>query len=92
MTEDDLNFLSLIASTEETSFNELCSALGEDCPHDKNGWRKLFSRIRSLEDRGFVGVIRTAGKIDGMLLTESGAALIRERLDRKRGLLSIEGI
>ena len=89
MTESDLDFLSLIGSTEETSFSELCAALGEDCPRDKDGWRELFNQIRRLEQSEHIGVIRTAGKIDGIILTESGASLIRDRLDAKRGLLSI---
>jgi hypothetical protein len=90
MNESDLNFLSLIASTEETTFNELCTALGDDCPEpgDKGGWRDLFAKIRDLERQCYIEVTRTAGKIDGLMLTESGAALIRDRLDSQRGLLS----
>ena len=89
MSENDLDFLSLIASTEETTFNELCSALGDDCPQDKDGWRELFTRIRDLERQCYIEVTRTAGKIDGLMLTESGAGLIRDRLDAKRGLLHV---
>lgn len=89
MNEQDIEFLSLIGSTEETTFNELCSALGDDCPGDKDGWRDLFARIRDLERQCYVEVTRTSGKIDGLMLTESGASMIRERLDKKRGLLSL---
>lgn len=88
MNESDLNLLSLIASTEELSFNELCTALGDDCPDSKDGWRDLFQKIRDLERQCYIEVTRTAGKIDGLMLTESGAALIRDRLDSQRGLLS----
>lgn len=89
MNEADLDFLSLIGSTEETTFNELCSALGDDCPHDKSEWRELFQRVERFEREGYVGVIRENGRIEGLILSESGAALIRERLDKKRGLLSL---
>lgn len=91
MNEDDLDFLSLIASTEETTFNELCSALRDDCPEpgDKSGWRDLFQKIRDLERQSYIEVTRTQGKIDGLMLTESGAGLIRDRLDAKRGLLHL---
>ena len=89
MNEKDLEFLSLIASTEEMSFNELCTALGDDCPDNKAEWRDLFAKIRDLERQCYVEVTRTAGKIDGLMLTESGAGLIRDRLDAQRGLLSI---
>ena len=88
MTENDLQFLSLIGSTEETTFNELCTGLGDDCPDDTAGWRALFQRIREFERQGYVEVARTQGKIDSLQLTESGAGLIRDRLDAKRGLLS----
>ena len=89
MNEKDLDFLALIGSTEETTFNELCSALGGDCPDNKDEWRQLFAQIRDLERQSYVEVTRTAGKIDGLMLTDSGAALIRDRLDKKKGLLSL---
>ena len=44
--------------------------------------------LRELERQCYIEVTRTAGKIDGLMLTESGAALIRDRLDSQRGLLS----
>ena len=88
MNESDLNFLQQIGSTEETTFNELCTALGDDCPGDKAAWRDLFAKIRDLERQCYIEVTRTAGKIDGLMLTESGASLIRDRLDSQRGLLS----
>lgn len=89
MNENDIEFLSLIGSTEETTFNELCSALGDDCPDNKYAWRDLFAHIRDLERQSYIEVTRTQGKIDGIQLTESGASLIRDRLDAKRGLLSL---
>lgn len=92
MNEQDIEFLSLIGSTECTTFNEMCSALGDDCPSEKSEWAALFTRIRDLERQCYIEVTRTAGKIDGLILSESGRAMIRDRLDRKRGLLSLEGI
>lgn len=89
MNDDDLDFLGLIPSTEPFTFNELCQALGDDCPHDKTEWRALFQRLERFEQDGYIEVSRVAGKIDGVQLTESGAALIRDRNDSKRGLLSV---
>jgi len=89
LSEEDLDFLALIGSTEETSFNELCSALGDDCPHEKSEWRDLFMKIERMERDGYIEVSRLNGRLEGLMLSESGASLIRERLDAKRGLLSI---
>lgn len=87
---DENTILSAIGSTEETSFNEFCSALGDDCPEsgDRDGWRAVFNQLRLLETHGFIEVSRTKGKIDSMILTKAGANRIRERMDSRRGLLS----
>ncbi len=86
---DDITILAAVGSTEETSFSEFCSAL-DDCPEsgDRDGWREVFNLLRQLETHGFVEVSRTKGKIDSMILTEAGANRVRERLDKRRGLLS----
>lgn len=89
MNEQDLDLLGHIGSTEETTFNELCRALGDDCPGEKSEWRKLFQRINDLERQCYIEVSRLNGKIDGIILTESGANLIRERNDSKRPLLQM---
>ncbi len=89
MNEQDLDLLSHIGSTEETTFNELCRALGDDCPREKSEWRELFARINDLERQLYVEVTRLNGKIDGMILTESGANLIRDRNDSKRELFRL---
>jgi hypothetical protein len=82
--------LAAIGSTEETSFNEFCRALGDDCPEsgNRNGWREVLSHLGTLERHGFIEISRTQGKIDAMILTAAGANRIRENLDRRRGLLS----
>lgn len=92
MNEQDIEFLLLIPSTEPASFSEMCSALGGDIPTDKAGWRELFAKIKRLEVDGYVEVERTGGNLEGIQLSAAGAALIRDRLDRKRGLLSLEGV
>lgn len=89
MNDNDLEFLALLPSTEPFTFTELCAALGDDRPREKSEWRALFVRLEGFESDGYVEVSRVAGKIDGVQLTESGAALIRDRNDRKRGLLSL---
>lgn len=89
MTEADLDLLGHIGSTEETTFNELCRALGDDCPREKSEWRELFNRINDLERQCYIEVSRLGGKIDGIILTEAGANLIRDRNDSKRDLLQL---
>jgi len=82
--------LSAIGSTEETTFNELCQALGDDCPERGNTpeWRDLFRTVSCAEKEGLVRVDRVGGKIGTLILTEAGAARVREKLDRRRGLLN----
>lgn len=89
MNDAGLDLLGHIGSTEETTFNELCRALGDDCPREKSGWRELFQRINDLERQCYIEVSRLNGKIDGIILTESGANLVRDRNDAKRGLLQL---
>jgi hypothetical protein len=91
MSEDQI--LSAIGSTEPSDFNEFCRGLAADCPEsgDREGWREVFSHLRILEQHGFVTVSRTGNKIDSMILTSAGANRIREKLDNKRGLLSMLG-
>jgi hypothetical protein len=92
MNEQDLEFLMLIPSTEPFDFGELCSALGGDVPGDRGAWAELFAKIKHLEQDGFVEVERAGGRLESIMLAPAGAALIRDRLDQKRGLLAIPGI
>ena len=79
--------LSAIGSTEETSFSEFCQALGDDIPDEKAEWAKLFRTLRELERHGFVDITEAGGKVYSMILTEPGAARVRDKLDAKRDLL-----
>lgn len=54
MNDKDLDFLVLIPSTEPFTFNELCQALGDDCPHEKSEWRELFQRLEGFESEGHI--------------------------------------
>lgn len=89
---DDDKILSAIGSTEETSFNEFCQALADDCPDNKDEWREMFQTLRRLENEGFIEVSKLDRKIDGLILSEAGANRIRAKLDARRGLLSINGV
>ena len=89
---DDDKILSAIASTEETSFNEFCQALAGDCPEGRDEWREMFKTLRRLENEGLIEVSKLDGKIDGLILSEAGANRIREKMDARRGLLSIDGV
>ncbi|MCI0488959.1 MAG: hypothetical protein L0229_20395 [Blastocatellia bacterium] len=84
-----IDVLSAIGSTEPSSFSEFCRGL-EDCPEpgDRAVWRELLGFIGRGEREGLIEVERTKGMIDTLILTEAGAALVRNRLDSKRGLLA----
>lgn len=82
--------LDSIGSTEPSTFRELCQALEDDCPTDKEEWRKFFNLLRDLEVRDLVEVERLKGNIETLQLTTTGADAVRERLDSKRGLLSLK--
>ena len=84
-TEKD-KIMKAIGSTEETTFKEFCSALEDDCPNSSAEWAEMFKKLRALEAQEMIGIHRTAGKIDGMILTEQGAAYIRDKMDADRGL------
>jgi len=84
-TEKD-KIMKAIGSTEETTFKEFCSALEEDCPSGSAEWSVMFQKLRQLEASNMIQVHRTAGKIDGFILTEQGAAYIRDKMDADRGL------
>ena len=66
--------LAAIGSTEESSFGEMCNALGDDCPDkgDKTAWHTLFNMINIAEEEELVEVHRNGTKIDGLILTEAG--------------------
>lgn len=69
--------LSAVGSTEETTFGELCSALGDDRPEDKSEWRDLFLSIDAAENNGQIEVSRSGRQIDSLILTESGVAALK---------------
>lgn len=79
--KDTLNFLNCIGSTEETTFGELCQALGDDCPEkgDRQGWASLFKTIKDAERAGLIEVSRSEGGIDGIILTPDGKDMILRR-------------
>jgi hypothetical protein len=83
--------LSAIGSTEASTFSEFCRALKDDCPEkgDTAGWRELFGSLEWAEHQGLIEIDRVNRKIDSLILTEKGAALVRDRLDADKGLLSM---
>lgn len=88
---DEETILAAIGSQEPSTFNEFLRALGDDCPErgDKDGWRELFAALEYSERSGLVEIERVQRKIDSLILTEAGAARVREQLDGKKGLFSM---
>lgn len=76
---DDITLLRAIPSTEECTFRELCSALGEDKPErgDKPAWGKLFGQLRRFEREGLIEIDWNNNEINTMVLSESGASRVR---------------
>ena len=75
----DLDILKAIPSTEPAMFNEFLRGL-DDAPErgDRAGWAELFRGLDRLERDGRIEVERANGKIDTLILTESGAASVRK--------------
>ena len=72
--------LEATPSTEPSSFNEFCRALGSDCPErgERDDWAELFDCIKAAENLDLIEVERVNGKIDTLILTEAGVARIKE--------------
>jgi hypothetical protein len=78
---DTLTLLKAIRSAEPSDFSDLCNALGDDKPErgDRDGWSDLFNTLRSLEKDGLVQISWFHNKnVDSLMLTEAGAARVRE--------------
>ena len=76
---DTLTLLKAIPSTEPADFRDLCNALGSDKPDDREGWSDMFNTLRSLEKDGLVEISWFHNNnIDTLILTEAGAARVRE--------------
>jgi hypothetical protein len=72
--------LAAIPATEPASFGEFLRALGDEAPErgDKAGFRDLFIDLERLEMQGLIEIDRTEDGINELILTESGAAQVRE--------------
>ena len=82
------NILSVVWSSEAMTFNDLCDALGNDCPEkgDREAWRDLFRQLESAKAVGLITLEKRDGRIESIQLTKRGADKIRERADSRRGL------
>lgn len=70
--------LSSIGSTEPSTFGEVCQALGDDKPSDRDEWREFFGLANAAEKEGLIEVEKLDGKIESMILTEAGVAKLKE--------------
>ena len=73
--------LNAVSSTEVSTFNEFCRALGGSCPErgEQDEWAELFDCVKAAESLDLIEVERVGGKIDTLILTEAGAAKVRSR-------------
>lgn len=69
--------LGAIGSQEESSFSEICQALGDERPAkgDKAEWRDFFDLLRKAENQGLIEQFKNSvGNFEGAILTEAGVA------------------
>lgn len=83
--------LRAIGSTEASTFQEFCSALGEHCPAkgDRTGWASLFGALDEMQREVLVSVVRKDGKIEALRLTAEGAKRARKLLNQGRALFAM---
>lgn len=90
--------LAAIPSSQPGDFNDLCRGLGADRPEERGEWADLFRMLDACERDGLVEIERTQNmetkrmEIDTLQLTDAGAAIVRANLDKRRGLLGLEGV
>lgn len=74
----NIKMLAAIPSTEPASFNEFLRGY-DDRPErgDKGAWAEMFQDLETLEAQGLIEIERVNGKIDTLILTDEGAALVR---------------
>lgn len=87
----DLKLLSVIYSTEEMGFFDLCSALRkiDECPvkGDKAGWASIFKWLGDMEIGGWILVDRIKGKLESLVLSDQGADAVRDFTNGRRPIL-----
>ena len=92
--EKDLKILSVIGSTEPSTFFDLCNGLRrlDICPEkgDKTGWGTLFRKLGEYEAEGLCKTVRKNKNIETIQLTQSGADKVRDFADSKRELFQVE--
>lgn len=80
--QKDLQILSVIGSTEPSTFNELCNGLRRlnICPEkgDKTGWGTLFRKLGEYKAEGLVIVEMDGRNMKSFQLTKVGADKVRE--------------
>lgn len=91
LSTNDLKLLSVIWSTEEMTFFDLCSALRriDECPvkGDKAGWANLFRWLGDMEVGGWILVDRIKSKLESLILSDQGADAVRDFVDGRRPIL-----
>ena len=70
--------LASIGSTEPSTFSEICSSLGADCPDNREEWKDFFGLVKAAQTEGLIEVDSDGGKITSVILTQEGVAIINE--------------
>lgn len=92
--EEDLKILSVIGSTEPSTFFEFCNGLRRlnICPEkgDKAGWKQLFVKINEFGADGLIKQWKSGNNIEKIQLTKEGADKVRDFADASRELFQVE--
>ncbi len=80
------DLLSNIASTEPSTYSEICIGLGTACPSVGHEWAKFFQLVHEAIAQGLIDVEWKNGKLSCAQLTEEGVAYVRDNAKRKTTL------
>lgn len=91
LSTHDLKLLSVIWSTEEMGFFDLCTALRsiDECPAkgQKAEWGALFRWLGDMEKDGWILCERIKGKLESLVLSDEGADAVRDFADGRRPII-----
>lgn len=92
--QKDLQILSVIGSTEASTFGELCNALRRVnlCPEkgDKTAWGMLFKKLGAYGKDGWLKIEMEGRNMKTFQLTKEGANKVRDFADSQRELFQID--
>lgn len=91
---EEVKLLACLPSEEPIDFSEMCHALRLagllPSKGDKLGWAALFTDLDNLEYFKYIETEKQQGRITSIVLTETGANIVRGLSEPVRRMLNIE--